>query len=141
MTESLGRSTRWGTAAVVAPAAAAALALATGWAVANQPHPSGPPAAKPAAAQQGQRQIDHRVLDLSRQAQAQLGRVSRLERALRRLNARAEAVRRAPLPSSGGASSGGGTVLASSGGSSGSVPGPPVVSAPQPAAHASTGGS
>lgn len=142
MTEPVGRSARWGTVAVVAPLAAAALAVATGWGVAHPPASSGKTsstgqesdaAGQAMAAGEDSYGLDKSMLVLQRTAAAEQARVIRLEKLLDRLQARTRALARAPLPSSGAATAGGG------------VAAPPRVSAqapaPRPATHTSTGAS
>ncbi len=153
MTDARGVRAHWGAAAVVAPAAAATLALATGWALQHDPTPAKPlaPGAPAAAAALAEAPNHPQRVDLTLHARAvaERARVVTLQRRLARLRTRLDAVRKAPVPSwrafSGGAISGGtGAVRgSSSGGGSVSVPAPPHLSAPAPApaAHASTGGS
>jgi hypothetical protein len=143
MTEATGRGTGWGTLAVVAPAAAVALAAATGWAIANPPlTPDAPAAAAgPAGAaddlspDQGPGSaVDKPLVRLEREALAERARVVRLEKRLHRINARTSAVARTPLPPAAGSSR------------AGSVAAPPRVApvpAPNPAppTHTSTGAS
>jgi hypothetical protein len=153
MTEPVGRSARWGTAAVVAPLAAAALAAATGWGVAHQPSASGKnspqssgtaaSAGRAVAAGQEPAALDKSLIALQQQASTEQARVIRLQKILNRLNAHTRALARAPLPGYNGASSAGGSVsVAGSGGAGAAVAAPPpVVAAPAPATHTSTGAS
>ena len=137
MTDSRGTSAGWRTAVVLAPAAAAALAVATGWAVAHPPEGSATSAPK-AAAPAADTAVDHTDIRLHRQALAAQARVVALTKALHRLRARTDALRSAPLPGAGG---GGSVTVSSGGGGSVSVAAPPVAAAPAPATHTSTGAS
>jgi hypothetical protein len=155
MTE-LGRTARWGTAALVAPLAAAALSAATSWGAAHPPAASGKnsstdqPADVAAAGAAGQdtAALDKSRLVLQRQATAEQAAVIRLQKMLNRLNARTRALARAPIPRANGAASTGGVlpVVSSTGGQAG-VAAPPVVAAapapaaPAPTTHGSTGAS
>lgn len=142
MTEPAGRSARWGTLAVVAPLAAAALAAATGWGVAHPPAMSGTNASEAGlsagqtgAAAQDTAGFDKSLHALQQQASTQQARVVRLQKMLNRLHAQTRALARAPLTGAigSGSVSAGGTV---------SVAAPPrVTAAPAPATHASTGAS
>ena len=139
MTDPRGTSAGWRTAVVLAPAAAAALAVATGWAVAHPPEGSASTASAPtAAAPAADPAVDHTDIRLHRQALAAQARVVALTKALHRLRARTDALRSAPLPGAGG---GGSVTVSSSGGGSVSVAAPPVAAAPAPATHTSTGSS
>lgn len=157
MTEPVGRSARWGTIVVVAPLAAAALAVATSWGVTHPPVASGQssstgqasapavPAGHEDSAGQDTAYLDKSVLALQQQALTERGRVIRLQRILDRVNARTRAVARAPLTGVGDSSSTGRSASAGSGGG-GSVAAPPrVAAAPAraaaPATHTSTGAS
>jgi hypothetical protein len=157
MTE-LGRTARWGTAALVAPLAAAALSAATSWGAAHPPAGSGKNSStdQPAdvaatgagAAGQNTAALDKSRLVLQRQATAEQAAVIRLQKMLNRLNARTRALARAPIPRANGAASTGGVlpVVSSTGGQAG-VAAPPVVAAapapaaPAPTTHGSTGAS
>lgn len=147
MTEVRGTAAGWRTAAVMAPVAAAALAMATGWALENQPVTEGS-ATPTAVAAAPARPAEELVLDrvdaaLQQRALSTRARVVALTRAIARTQARIEAVRSAPLPGAGG-SSGGSTVVRSPGSGGGSVPAPPAhpaAPAPAPASHTSTGAS
>ena len=141
-------SAGWRTTAVVAPAAAAAFAVATGWALQHPPEavPASAPAVVtgPAAAAEPPFAVDRAQVALQDRAQLLHGRVVRLERVLARLRARTEAVRQAPLPAFAGGPgaqpAAGTSVGRTSGG--GSVAPPPVAApAPAPATHTSTGAS
>jgi hypothetical protein len=149
MTEPVGRSARWGTVALVAPLAAAALAGATSWGIAHPPASSGKStstdqgsnaAGQAAAGGEETRKLDKSMLVLQRTATNEQARVIRLQKILNRLHARTRALSHAPLPGSGGVSS---TSPASAGGVG--VAAPPRVSAqapaPAPATHTSTGAS
>ena len=150
MTDPRRGTAHWGAAAVVAPAAAAALALATGWALQHDPTASQhAAAASPARSPQS-----HPVradLDLNARALGERDRVVALQRTLARVRAKVESVRTAPVPSwrsFTGGGSGGSTYVGGSSGSSRSsgggtvrVAAPPRVSAPRPATHTSTGAS
>ena len=138
MTDSRGTSAGWRTAVVLAPAAAAALAVATGWAVAHPPEGSATSVAVPEAAPAADPAVDHTDIRLHRQALAAQARVVALTKALHRLRARTDALRSAPLPGAGG---GGSVTVSSGGGGSVSVAAPPVAAAPAPATHTSTGAS
>ena len=133
MTEPRGAGAHWGAAVVVAPATAALLALATGWAVAHDPTPQ-PAAAAPAAPvarTDGDNHPQRATLTLQHRARAERAYVVALHRQLVRLQKQIAAVRKAPIPSGGGVS----------------VPAPPRVAAaapapaPAPATHTSTGAS
>jgi hypothetical protein len=162
MTEPRGTSAGWRTAAVVAPAAAAAFALATGWAIEHPPESSDTgtsaaqtaQAAQPAQAAQAAQpaQADFRLeragVALHRRALVTRSRVAHLNRVLTRLQARTEAIRIAALPhldggSSGSSGSGSSAVRTSGGGGSATIPAPPGARAPAraPATHTSTGAS
>ena len=144
MTEVLGRAAGWRTAAVVAPAAAVVLALATGWALQHPPATgasSTPAPASPVApAEAAPFGSDHSALTLRRRALAEQARVERLTAMLRQVQARTKAVRSAPV---GAVSFGGPGYVSTPGGGSVSVAGPPtpVVRAAAPATHTSTGAS
>lgn len=144
MTDRFGRSARWGTAAIVAPLAAAALAVATSWGVAHPPDSSGKntssdkpsdDAGRTPVTGHEPRGIDKSMLVLQRTATAEQVRVIRLQKRLHLLHARTRALSRAPLPSSREASAGG--VVAAPPRVSAQAPAP----APAPATHASTGAS
>jgi hypothetical protein len=149
MTE-LGRNARWGTAAVVAPLAAVALAAATTWGVAHPPAASGKntSADKPSVAGPPDRAVapgqqtaglDKSRLALQQQASTEQARVIRLQKILNGLNAHTRAVARAPLPGFSGGSS---TVRSASTGGTVTVAAPPrLAAAPAPATHTSTGAS
>ena len=127
---------RWGALAVVAPAAAVALAAATGWAIANPPATSGTSAVAPVGSVGGEQggAVDKPLASLQQLAVAERARVIRLQQRLHRINARTQAIAHAPVPGAAGASSrGGGHVSAP----------PPVVAAPRPlpGTHTSTGAS
>lgn len=152
MTELVVRSARWGTVAVVAPLAAAALAVATGWGVAHPPASSGKAtstgqesdaAGQAVAAAEDSAGLDKSMLVLEQTATSEQARVLRLQKILHHLQARAQAVSRAPLPGGGGGYSTPLTAARGSGG--GAVAAPPRVSAqaaaPAPATHTSTGAS
>lgn len=139
MTDTRGPATGWLAAAVLAPAAAGALALGTGWAVAHPPRDQAVAAAPTATtADDPDALLDRTDARLHQQALAAQDRVVHLTRALHRLRARARALRSAPLPGAGGR---GVAATRSSGGGTVSVPAPPVVAAPAPATHTSTGAS
>ena len=138
MTDARGTSAGWRTAVVLAPAAAAALAVATGWAVAHPPEGSATSVTTPEAAPAADPAVDHTDIRLHRQALAAQARVVALTKALHRLRARTDALRSAPLPGAGG---GGSVTVSSGGGGSVSVAAPPVAAAPAPATHTSTGAS
>lgn len=147
MTEPRGVSAGWRTTAVVAPAAAAAFAVATGWAVQHPPATAATASTSaaattgsPAAPVEPPFEVDRTQVSLQSRAQSLHARVTRLERALARLRARTEALRQAPLQAGGsGAQPGAGPTGYSGGG--GSVAPPPVAAAPAPATHTSTGAS
>ena len=124
---------------VLAPAAAGALAVGTGWALAHPPRDQAVAAGSAVtAADEPHQAVDRTGALLHQQALTAQRRVEHLTRALHQLRARAEALRAAPLA---GAGSSGFTARPSSGGGSVSVPAPPVASAPRPATHTSTGAS
>ena len=123
---------------VLAPAAAGALAVGTGWALAHPPRDQAVAAGSAVTAADEPQAVDRSDALLHQQALTAQRRVEHLTRALHHLRARAEALRAAPLP---GAGSSGFTARPSSGGGSVSVPAPPVASAPRPATHTSTGAS
>jgi hypothetical protein len=153
MTE-LGRAARWGTAALVAPLAAAALSAATSWGAAHPPATSGKNSStdQPAdvaatgagVAGQDTAALDKSRLVLQRQATAEQAAVIRLQKMLTRLNARTRALARAPIP---GVSAGTSMPVVSSTGGQLAVAAPPVVAAapapaaPAPTTHGSTGAS
>jgi hypothetical protein len=152
MTE-LGRAARWGTAALVAPLAAAALSAATSWGAAHPPAASGKNSSTDQAADvaatgagvAGQdAALDKSRLVLQRQATAEQAAVIRLQKMLTRLNARTRALARAPIP---GVSAGASMPVVSSTGGQVAVAAPPVVAAapapaaPAPTTHGSTGAS
>jgi hypothetical protein len=150
MPEPVGRSARWGTVAVVAPLAAAALAVATSWGVAHPPGSSGTAAStgqeSDAAGQavadgEDSAGLDKTMLALEQAATSERARVLRLQKILHRLQARTRAVSRAPLSGGGGGYSTPLTTVGGAGG--GTVAAPPRVSAlaPAPATHTSTGAS
>jgi hypothetical protein len=135
MTEPRGAGAHWGAAVVVAPATAALLAVATGWALEHDPSPQPAAAAAPAApvARTGDDHPQRAALTLQQRAEAERAYVVTLHRRLARLHAQLAAVRRAPVPS---VPSGGGAA----------VPAPPRAAAapapaPAPATHTSTGAS
>jgi hypothetical protein len=143
MTERLGNAAGWRTAALVAPAAAAALAVATGWALQHPPAPaasSTPAQATPVApAETAPFGADHGELTLHERALAERARVVRLTTMLRKVQARTKAVRSAALD-------GGSTGYAGpSGAASVRVAAPPAPvarhSASAPATHTTTGAS
>jgi hypothetical protein len=146
MTERLGSTAGWRTAAVVAPAAAAALALATGWALQHPPATAASSPAAPAApagpADEAPFGSDHSDLTLQQRALAERARVVRLTQRLRKVQARTTAERSAPV---GAVSSGGTGYLSTAGGGSVSVAAPPApvarAATPAPATHTSTGAS
>jgi hypothetical protein len=152
MTE-LGRTARWGTAALVAPLAAAALSAATSWGAAHPPAASGKNSstdqqsdAAVSAGGQATAALDKSRLALQQQATAEQEAVIRLQKILHRLHARTRALARAPMPGvSGGTSAGGTMPVAGSTGGQGAVAAPPVVAAapaaPPPTTHSSTGAS
>ena len=155
MTE-LGRTARWGTAALVAPLAAAALSAATSWGAAHPPAASGKnsstdqqsDAAVSAGGAGGQATaaLDKSRLALQQQATAEQEAVIRLQKILHRLHARTRALARAPMPGvSGGTSAGGTMPVGGSTSGQGAVAAPPVVAAapaaPPPTTHGSTGAS
>jgi len=123
---------------VLAPAAAGALAVGTGWALAHPPRDQAVAAGSAVTAADEPQAVDRSDALLHQQALTAQRRVEHLTRALHQLRARAEALRAAPLA---GAGSSGFTAQPSSGGGSVSVPAPPVASAPRPATHTSTGAS
>jgi len=123
---------------VLAPAAAGALAVGTGWALAHPPRDQAVAAGSAVTAADEPQAVDRSDALLHQQALTAQRRVEHLTRALHHLRARAEALRVAPLP---GAGSSGFTARPSSGGGGVSVPAPPVASAPRPATHTSTGAS
>jgi hypothetical protein len=124
--------------ALMAPAAAGALAVGTGWALAHPPRDQAVASgATSTAADEPDLALGRTDARLHQQALAAQRRVEHLTRALHHLRARAEALRAAPLPGAGG----GFAAPTSSGGSSVSVPAPPVAAAPRPATHTSTGAS
>ena len=123
---------------VLAPAAAGALAVGTGWALAHPPRDQAVAAGSAVTAADEPQAVDRSDALLHQQALTAQRRVEHLTRALHQLRARAEALRAAPLA---GAGSSGFTARPSSGGGSVSVPAPPVASAPRPATHTSTGAS
>jgi hypothetical protein len=151
----LGRTARWGTAALVAPLAAAALAAATSWGAAHPPVTSGQNsstdqqpdvAAGPALVlRQETRSLDKSRLALQQQATTEQARVIRLQKILDRLHARTQALARAPIPGLGGSSRTGGAIsVHSPAGGQVAVAAPPRVAAapaPAPATHGSTGAS
>lgn len=146
MTEQRGSSAGWRTTAMVAPAAAAAFAVATGWAVQHPPATASTstPAtvSTPAAPVEPPFAVDRAQVSLQNRAQALHSRVTRLERVLARLRARTEAVRQAPLPAGGsGAQPGTGVSAPGYSGGGSAVAPPPVAAAPAPATHTSTGAS
>lgn len=149
MTEPVGRSARWGPVAIVAPLAAAALAGATSWGVAHPPGSTGnatstgqESAAAGQAVADGEDSVglDKSMLVMEQTATRERARVLRLQKILHRLQARTQAVSRAPLSGGGGYSS---PLTAVGGSGGGAVAAPPRVSAlaPVPATHASTGAS
>ena len=139
MTDTPGTATGWRSATVLAPAAAAALAVATGWAVAHPPPGSAAPTAAPHVVPVERTAVDRVDVRLHRQALAAQDRVVHLTRVLHRVQARTRALRDAPLRV-GGVSTGG---YAAGRGGGVSVPAPPVAAAPAPApaSHTSTGAS
>jgi hypothetical protein len=157
MTE-LGRTARWGTAALVAPLAAAALSAATSWGAAHPPAASGKnsstdqqsDAAVSAGGAGGRATaaLDKSRLALQQQATAEQAAVIRLQKILHRLHARTRALARAPMPGlSWGTAAGGTMPVARSTGGQVAVAAPPVVAAapapaaPAPTTHVSTGAS
>jgi hypothetical protein len=147
MTEPRSSSAGWRTAAVLAPAAAAALAVTTGWAMAHPPEGSAttaPPLA-PQVAPAPDPTVDRGEARLHRQALAAQGRVGHLTRTLQQLRARTEALRAAPLEVLAAASPDGASTPRTGGGGGVSVPAPPAPAAPAPApapaTHTSTGAS
>ncbi len=125
--------------ALMAPAAAGALAVGTGWALAHPPRDQAVASgATSTAADEPDLPLGRTDARLHQQALAAQRRVEHLTRALHHLRARAEALRAAPLPGAGGS---GFAAPTSTGGSSVSVPAPPVAAAPRPATHTSTGAS
>jgi hypothetical protein len=150
----LGRTARWGSAALVAPLAAAALAAATSWGAAHPPAGSGknssteqaadPDAAEGGAVAAGQETpLDKHLLFLQQRAMTEQASVLHLEKKLNRLKRRTRAIARAPIPGVGGGSSTAGVVSANGGQIS--IAGPPRVQAAPapapPATHSSTGAS
>jgi len=123
---------------VLAPAAAGALAVGTGWALAHPPRDQAVAAGSAVTAADEPQAVDRSDALLHQQALTAQRRVEHLTRALHHLRARAEALRAAPLP---GAGASGFVAPPSSGGGSVSVPAPPVATAPRPATHTSTGAS
>jgi hypothetical protein len=144
MTEPRSTTAGWRTAAVLAPAAAAALAVTTGWAMAHPPEgpaTTAPPLA-PQVASAPDPTVDRDEARLHQQALAAQGRVGHLTRTLQRLRARTGALQAEPLEVVAAASPVGATMPRSSGGGGVSVPAPPVPApAPAPATHTSTGAS
>jgi hypothetical protein len=145
MTELRGSSATWRTAAVAAPAAAAAFALVTGWALEHPPQSAGTSAvAAPAAQAVVAPDVDIRnariEIALDRRAEAAQARVAHLTRALARLRASTEQARHAPLRRRGSRSA---VVRSSGGGGSAAVPAPPAAraAARAPVAHTTTGAS
>jgi hypothetical protein len=139
MTDTPRSTTGWLAVAVLAPAAAGALAVGTGWALAHPPRDQAVASgATSAAADEADLPLDRTDARLHQQALAAQRRVEHLTRALHHVRARAEALRAAPLP---GAGASGFAARASSGGGNVSVPAPPVATAPRPATHTSTGAS
>ncbi|MDQ1628851.1 MAG: hypothetical protein QOI54_2595 [Actinomycetota bacterium] len=146
MTDARGSAAHWGVAAVVAPAAAAAMALSTGWALQHDPTASSTPVSAAPAAATPHSRLSRSDLALSQAAVAERARVLRLDRTLARLRGQLAAVRQAPLPSRQSLGSGGSTVSRVLPRSSGTVhvARPPVVRRPAPAApkaHTKTGAS
>jgi hypothetical protein len=135
----------WRTAALVGPAAAAVLAVTTGWAMEHQPAAASSAAPTPVAPEPSQVvtrpvALDRTDLALQQRALTERARVVRLTKALRRLRAHTEAVTSAPLgvgPGPAPATTGGVSVAAAP------VPAPaaPRPAAPAPTAHTSTGAS
>ena len=138
LTAPLNTARGWSSLAVIGPAAAAALAFATGWAMQHQPHPAVAATPQPPASHRDQFTVDHQNLALTRQAMLEQERVQKLERALRRVQNNADALRKAPLPRIGSSSgldgsAGGYTAPSRSGGG---VSAPIAKVAPLPAAPA-----
>ena len=124
---------------VLAPAAAGALAVGTGWALAHPPQDQAVAAGSTVtAADEPLLAVDRADARLHQEALTAQRRVEHLTRALHHLRARAEALRAAPLP---GAGASGFVPPPSSSGGSVSMPAPPVATAPRPATHTSTGAS
>jgi outer membrane protein TolC len=124
---------------VLAPAAAGALAVGTGWALAHPPrHQAVAAGSAVTAADEPHLAVDRTDARLHQQALTAQRRVEQLTRALHHLRARAEALRAAPLP---GAGASGFAPGPSGVGGGVSVPAPPVATAPRPATHTSTGAS
>ena len=136
MTEPRGAGAHWGAAVVVAPATAALLTVATGWAIGHDPSPK--PVAAPTAPVARSAADGHprrAALTLQQRAEAERAYVVAQHRRLSRLQAQLAAVRRAPVPSAPVAS--GGYVPAPPRAAAAPAPAP----APAPATHTSTGAS
>lgn len=148
MTEPRGSRARWSVAAVVAPAAAAAFAGSTGWALAHPPDTGGSPSA--AAGTAAEQTASYReVVALQAQVAERQARLAALADAVR--TARKQAATLAAAPQAGGESYSSGSAQASAGGntrgsSAGSTAGTSgqvtqVAPPPPPPTHTSTGAS